>query len=138
MAENPIAGVSGPGKFAKRTDVGTPEMKMGSIAYGEGVDTAAINSGAPKATTPGVQAQSLSSMGLAPSQQEASVGLYDKTQRPDEPITSGIDLGAGAGTSAMGMNRSVERLSDALVKMLPFDETGEIGILYQEALARGQ
>jgi hypothetical protein len=45
MAEpmNPIAGVSGPGKYAVRTD----NLQMGSTAYGEGVDTAAIKSGAP-------------------------------------------------------------------------------------------
>jgi hypothetical protein len=49
MADNPIAGVSGPGSYSKRTDIGTPEMKMGSIAYGEGVETQAIKSGAPLA-----------------------------------------------------------------------------------------
>jgi hypothetical protein len=29
------------------------------------------------------------------------------------------------------------KTSDALAQMLPFDTTGEITILYQEALARG-
>jgi hypothetical protein len=29
------------------------------------------------------------------------------------------------------------RLSDTLAKMLPYDTTGEIGILYQQAAARG-
>jgi hypothetical protein len=35
------------------------------------------------------------------------------------------------------MNVPQQKLSDALAKMLPFDTTGEVAILYQEALARG-
>jgi flagellar motility protein MotE (MotC chaperone) len=40
-------------------------------------------------------------------------------------------------SSALMMAKSSEKLSDILVKMLPFDTTGEIGVLYQEALSRG-
>ena len=49
MAEpmNPMAGVSGPGKYAVRTD----NLRMGSTAYGEGVETSAIKSSAPLSTT---------------------------------------------------------------------------------------
>jgi hypothetical protein len=36
---NPLAGPAGPGKYATRTD----NLQMGSIAYGEGVETEAIN-----------------------------------------------------------------------------------------------
>jgi hypothetical protein len=35
------------------------------------------------------------------------------------------------------MAKSSEKLSDILVKMLPYDTDGSIGILYQDALARG-
>ena len=44
---NPLAGPAGPGKYSTRTD----NLQMGSIAYGEGVETAAIKSGAPLAKT---------------------------------------------------------------------------------------
>ena len=44
---NPLAGPAGPGKYSTRTD----NLQMGSIAYGEGVETAAIQSGAPLAKT---------------------------------------------------------------------------------------
>ena len=37
----------------------------------------------------------------------------------------------------MMMNPAREKISDVLAKMLPFDETGEIAILYQRAAARG-
>ena len=46
-AKNPMQGVSGPGKFAKRTD-----LQYQPNAYGEGVEMAAIKAGAPLATAP--------------------------------------------------------------------------------------
>ena len=49
---NPLAGPAGPGMYSTRTD----NLQMGSIAYGEGVETAAIKSGAPLAKTPNVKA----------------------------------------------------------------------------------
>lgn len=117
---NPLAGPSGPGKYSTRTD----NLQMGSTSYGEGVETAAIKSGAPLATTANVRPQPLTE-------------LYAPTQRPNEPITSGIDLGAGPGSESLMMARSTEKLSDTLAKLLPFDTTGEITILYQQAASRG-
>lgn len=135
MAENPLVGVSGPSTFSKRTDVGTPEMKLGSIAYGEGKETQAIKSGAPLATTPDVTPSQAPTVSVRPSM--PSIGLFDETQNPSEPITAGIDRGDGPGSSALMMAKSSEKLSDILAKMLPFDTTGEITILYQDALSRG-
>jgi hypothetical protein len=134
MAENPMAGVSGPGPYAKRTDVGTPEMKMGSIAYGEGVETQAIKSGAPLGKTPDAVAEPQERLRPAPT---PLTGLFAETERPDEPITSGIDRGPGVGSSELSMNKVTNKLSDTLAQMLPFDTTGEIAVLYQEALSRG-
>lgn len=129
MARGPLAGAAGPGKFSKRTD-------LPSSGYGEGVETAAIKSGAPMAKTPDVRPTSRSDMGMAPSQ---ITSLYAPTERPDEPITAGITRGEGPGPEALGINamRQQTKTSDALARMLPFDNTGEITILYQEALARG-
>jgi len=127
---NPLAGPAGPGKYATRTD----NLQMGSTAYGEGVETADIKSGAPLAKT----ADAVSGPTGRLRQPEAPVtGLYAPTERPEEPITSGIDMGEGPGSSALMFNKNVEKLSDTLAKMLPFDTTGEITILYQQALSRG-
>ena len=126
MARGPLAGASGPGKFSKRTD-------LPSAYYGEGVETAAIKSGAPLATTPDVRP----SQAPAVPAQEPITPLFAPTQRPNEPITSGIDTGEGPGSEALMMRRSTEKLSDILVKMLPYDTDGSINILYQEAIARG-
>lgn len=137
MADNPIAGVSGPGAYSKRTDVGTPEMKMGSIAYGEGVETQAIKSGAPLARAEETRPTPASEIRSAATSAAPTVGLFDPTNRPEEPITSGIDRGDGPGSSALGMTKVQVKLSDSLATMLPYDTTGEIAVLYQEALARG-
>lgn len=129
---NPKAGVSGPGKFSTRTD----KLEMGSTAYGEGVETQAIKSGAPLAKTGDVRPARAGDVREAATQAPVTE-LYAPTQRPDEPITAGIDMGAGPGSDVLMMAKSTAKTSDALVKLLPFDTTGEIGILYQQALARG-
>jgi hypothetical protein len=127
---NPLAGPAGPGKFSTRTD----NLEMGSIAYGEGVETQALKSGAPLGKT----ADAVSEPSDRLRQAQAPVtGLFAETERPDEPITAGINRGEGPGSEALRMNKVTVKLSDTLAQMLPFDTTGEIAVLYQEALSRG-
>jgi hypothetical protein len=133
MARGPMAGVSGPGKFSKRTD----GLSFQSPEYGAGVENAANKAGAPLAKTPDVRPTSRSEMGMAPSQMEPVTPLYAPSGRPDEPITAGIAMGPGPGPEIMGGTPIRIKTSDTLAKLLPFDDTGEIAILYQEALARG-
>jgi hypothetical protein len=125
---NPLAGPAGPGKYSTRTD----NLQMGSIAYSEGKETDAINTGAPKSKTRGIA----DDVGGRPVSAPLT-GLFAETERSDEPITSGIDRGEGVGSSALRMNKVTIKLSDTLAQMLPFDTTGEIAVLYQEALSRG-
>jgi hypothetical protein len=129
-----MAGVSGPGKFSKRTD----GMSFQSTEYGSGVENTANKAGAPLAKTPDVRATSRSEMGMAPSQMQPVTSLYAPSERSDEPITTGIAMGDGPGPEVLGMRPQVqEKLSDILATMLPYDDTGEVEILYQRALARG-
>jgi hypothetical protein len=132
-ATNPMQGVSGPGKYAKRTD-----LAYESESYGDGVAYDAAKSGAPLARAPKSpllsQAPQVSAGGMPT---PASVGLFEPSQRPGEEVTTGIDVGPGAGSNALIMGKSVEKLSDTLAKMLPYDTDGSIAILYQDALARG-
>ena len=129
---NPKAGVSGPGKYSVRTD----SLRMGSTSYGEGIDTAAIKSGAPLASTPDQRPMPAAEVRDA-AMQAPVTELFAPSSRPNEPVTNGIDLGAGAGSRALMMAKSSERTSDILAKMLPFDTDGSIAILYQQAVARG-
>jgi len=101
MAENPLQGTSGPGSYSKRTDVGTPEMKMGSIAYGEGVETQAIKSGAPLAKAANVPSTPITAVRAAD-----ITPLYAPSQRPEVPVTEGIDMGMGAGSEALAMRKA--------------------------------
>lgn len=129
---NPLAGPAGPGKFSTRTD----KLEMGSTAYGEGVETQAIKSGAPLAKTGDVRPARAGDVREAAGQSPLTE-LYAPTQRPGEPITAGIDMGAGPGSNALMMQKSITKTSDTLAKMLPFDTDGTIAILYQQAVARG-
>jgi hypothetical protein len=128
---NPLAGPAGPGKYSTRTD----NLQMGSIAYGEGVDTAAIKAGAPLAKAGEVRGMPAAEVRAAA--QEPITSLYAPSQRPSEPITTGINVGPGAGSEVLGVARTTEKLSDTLAKLLPYDTTGEITILYQQAASRG-
>jgi hypothetical protein len=97
MARGPLAGASGPGKFSKRTD-----MSLGSTSYGEGKATQEIKSGAPLAKTANVRPTPASAMG------QPVTPLYAPTERPDEPITAGINMGAGAGADALMVNQPAD------------------------------
>ena len=129
---NPLAGPSGPGKFSTRTD----KLEMGSTAYGEGVETQAIKSGAPLSETKDVRPARAGDVREAAAQAPITE-LYAPSQRPAEPITSGIDMGPGAPAKALMMQKAITKTSDTLAKMLPFDTDGSIAILYQQAVARG-
>ena len=87
---------------------------------------AAIQAGAP-----------LSATGGAGGMQPQAIPFSAPTQRPDEPVTTGIDMGPGAGSNVLGMQTSTVKLSDTLAKMIPFDPTGETAVMYQQMLSRG-
>jgi len=127
---NPLAGVSGPSKYSVRTD----KLDMGSTAYGEGVETQAIKSGAPLAQTGDVNPARAGDVREAATRTPPTelFAMSDETR----PITAGLDRGPGPGSEALMMNNTV-KLSDSLAAMLPYDTTGEVAVLYQEALAQG-
>ena len=95
-AVNPIKGTSGPGKYAKRID------RMPANAYGEQKQTAEIASGAPLAKTPDVRPAPASEVKQAATQAPVTP-LFAPSQRPDEPITHGIDVGPGGGSQVLNM-----------------------------------
>jgi len=133
-ATNPMQGVSGPGPYAKRTD-----LQYQPDQYGAGVAMAQQKAGAPLATAPKSPMLSQAPTVRSGGAMGAGTGLYDPTQRPNEPITHGIDVGPGGGSNALMMQSkfATAKISDSLEKMLPYDTTGEIGILYQQAISRG-
>ena len=133
MADNPIRGVSGPGKFSVRTDL------PASQNYGDRKAMQEQIAGAPTARTADVRGlptgQVQAAAQAAP--QAPITELYAPTERPNEPITSGVAVGPGPGPEVMGYAGQSEKLSDILSQMLPYDTDGEIAILYQQAVSRG-
>jgi hypothetical protein len=103
-----MAGVSGPGKFSKRTD----GLSFQSTEYGSGVENTANKAGAPLAKTADVRATSRSEMGMAPSQTRAVTPLFAPSERPDEPVTSGIAMGDGPGPEVLGINNNLDTQED--------------------------
>jgi hypothetical protein len=110
-----MAGVSGPGKFSKRTD----GLNFQSDSYGAGVENAANKAGASMAKTANVNPTSRTEMGMAPSQMESVTPLYEPTQRPNEPITTGIAMGEGPGPEALGINNIRQKDADIIAKYMP-------------------
>jgi len=109
---------------------------MTTAPYGEGVETQAIQSGAPLAKTGNVRAARAGDVREAVEQGPVTE-LFAPTTRPDEPIQSGIDIGKGVTSKALMMQKAITKTSDTLAKMLPYDTDGSIAILYQQAVARG-
>jgi hypothetical protein len=100
MARGPLAGPAGPGKFSTRTD----GLSFQPDTYGAGVEQAAIKAGAPMAKTPDVRGARASDVRAAAAQTPVTP-LYAPSQRPDEPITAGIPMGAGPGPEVLGINQ---------------------------------
>jgi len=107
MARGPMAGVSGPGKFSKRTD----GLSFQSPEYGAGVENAANKAGAPLASTPDVRGARASEVRAA-AQSAPVTPLYAPTQRPEEPVTAGIPMGAGPGPEVLGINNNLDTQED--------------------------
>ena len=129
---NPLAGPSGPGDKATRTD----QLKIGSAFYSD--DTAEISTAAPKSKTRG-SADNVGGRPASPATQTPITKLFDPSQNPDQAATAGVDIGDGPGSSALMMQSQFadRKLSDVLAEMIPYDTTGEIQYLYQNALSRG-
>ena len=80
---------------------------VSGLPFGQGKQTLAQQRAVPMAATPAAQvaaAGAPASMAQAMPQPGPSVvPLTEPTQRPNEPITAGIDLGPGPGSSVLGL-----------------------------------
>jgi hypothetical protein len=114
------APVSGPGKLSRRTD-GGPSSKSavqgvremsGGGKYGERKALEEAQSGAPMAGNP-VSVTTPAMPSSAPVGGPAT-GLFDPSQRPNEPVTSGLPVGPGR-TPAAEMTGNY----DMIMKYMP-------------------
>ena len=120
MVDSPLQ-IGGPGKFSVREDL-PPSQN-----YGDRKAMAEQIAGAP--TTGKPDARPVPASDIKEAVKPAPLTqLFAPTERPDEDVM----LTAGPPKPAEG------KLSDTLAALLPFDTTGEISVLYQMALSRGQ
>lgn len=142
------APVSGPGSLSQRTDGGPAQgaKYVAGMPYGEGADFMDIQSMAPMEAAP--RMPSASSVGASPRQiadadSESEINLVPlnaPSQRPNEPVTAGVDVGAGPGSDVLPRNVVAQNpysLAASLQPLLEHDTTGDIAMLYRLAVNRG-
>lgn len=133
---NNPAPVSGPGALSQRTDGGATDgmqkpntqapKYMPGLGYGKGGQNMANQQSAPLAANP------------VPDMMPPVVPLTAPTQRPNEPITTGVDIGAGAGSEAMmPMANAVVPPSQTMRRIAQFDPSGEAELLYRRLADNG-
>lgn len=120
MVDSPLQ-IGGPGKFSVREDL-PPSQN-----YGDRKAMAEDIAGAPTTGKPSARPVPASDIKEAVKPAPLTQ-LFAPTERPDEDIMTI----AGPPKPAEG------KLSDTLATLLPYDTTGEISVLYQMALSRGQ
>lgn len=136
------APASGPGKLSKRTDGGPSQRLMAPTGMDYGAHAALL---AQERTAPMSQVASPPQIDI-PSMAQSSPGyqgpaLDDPTQRPDEPVTQGVDIGAGDGPEALGLQPGAQKpdgyMTQTLSSLSASDMTGQLAKLFLMAQQTG-
>ena len=124
---NNPAPVSGPGALSQRTDGGATEgMTQGNATY----------TGLPYGENKSVNEQQ--SQAPMAAEKTPMLSLNMPSTRPDEPVTSGINMGEGPGTEAMrGVPNRAPSLVDTIKHLTQFDASGDAELIYRQLLDQG-
>ena len=122
--------VSGIGSMSERTDLNVsnqPARYISGMPYGEGQATYEQQTAAPMAANP--LAQVLSEV----------TPLTAPTQRPDEPITAGMDFGPGPGSEMLPVppQRPTISLADTFRQLAINDPSGDAELVYRRLVDEG-
>lgn len=125
---NNPAPVSGPGALSQRTDGGATEgFTQGQATY----------TGLPYGQNKEINQQQ-SQAPMAAAAMPPILSLSEPSMRPDEPMTSGINMGAGPGREAMGqMPNYAPSLVDTIKHLTQFDSSGDAELIYRQLLDQG-
>jgi hypothetical protein len=113
--------VSGPGALSQRTDMMT---NSNPNVYGDRKATEEIMSGAPMAKQQTVKSSPLTE-------------LFAPTAKPNEPVTTGNPLGAGAGPETLNLPARSFNATQTLSRLAQNDPTGQIEMILQDLNGRG-
>jgi hypothetical protein len=129
---NPKA-FSGQGAQSQRTD-GGPSMAQQPIRpmgaggkYGERKAMNEMQAGAPMAGDPRPISQPVSPV----------PGMFDETQIPNQPVTTGNPLGAGPGPEALNLPNTTPSITSTLRRLAQNDPTGEAEYALMQLSERG-
>lgn len=132
---NNPAPVSGPGMLSKRTDGGATEgmtapatqapKYMAGLGYGKGGNMEQQSGAAMQGND-------------IPATPAPMVSLMAPTQRPNEPVTAGIDLGAGPGSEAIiTPPQQQSDIRATLQKAMQYDNSGDLELIYRQIADSG-
>lgn len=128
--ENP-APISGPGALSQRTDGGPtqPAKYISGLPYGEGQATYDQQTAAPMARNNSPEPTL---------QMPEPTPLMAPTERPDEPVTAGINVGPGPGSEVM-MDRPNQAytLTQTLQQLIKYDPSGDTEMIYRALVDEG-
>lgn len=113
------APASGPGALSKRTDGGPSQgaKYIPGLPYGEGQATYSQQTAAPMAAA-------------EPTPMPMPTPLMAPSARPNEPITSGIDMGDGPGSDSLNLPTTQPTLASTIRKIAQYDNSGDAELLY--------
>ena len=135
--QNNPANVSATGGNGQSGRATQPARYISGLGYGEGQATMQQQTSAPMAGTPTPQVASMASPVMPMSAMgEGVTPLTAPTARPNEPLTAGMDFGAGVGSEALALPQQ-RTLSQILANMIDLDPTGDARELYDFVVSRG-
>lgn len=110
------APVSGPGNLSRRTDGRQPVRALPEAGYGENKEFEQLQQGAPLQ-----QANSASQVASPPQVDMSSIVGLGEPSRSRDPVTTGVDLGAGpmADSNPLGGDAEVEELRHRYAQWMP-------------------
>jgi hypothetical protein len=121
-----VSGVGGAGQSGTQA----PQYISG-LPYGQGQATMQQQQSAPMAGSPMPTAAPMPMPSLP-----SVTPLTASTERPDEPLTAGMDFGPGPGSEALNLPKQ-RGLSEILSSMIDLDPTGDVQDLYDFVASRG-
>lgn len=144
------APVSGPGALSKRTD-GQVQAAPTGMAYGDhqalmAQESTAPMSADPSTPTPNIpapQRAAASAPGGAPAQPRQPITpIGAPSQRPNEPVTAGVDIGTGPGSEVLPMQhtgafQAAGPMTQMLGQLSASDQSGVLSTLLQFARSQG-
>lgn len=133
--------VSGVGKNSKRTDLNVskqPQRYMSGGSYGEGQELLGLQQSAPMAgspTTSGTPSVNINRSSSAP-----VTPLTAPTERPNEPLSAGVDFGPGPGSEVLNLPQAAgqKTLINVLEELIPHDTTGQASAIYNYLIDNNQ